>query len=76
MWVAESVRGLGLGRRLLERLEGEALRHGATVARLETNGALTEAIALYRAAGYEEVEPFNDEPFADHWFEKTLRPKR
>ena len=76
MWVAESVRGLGLGRRLLERLEGEALRHGATVTRLETNGALTEAIALYRAAGYEEVEPFNDEPFADHWFEKALRPKR
>ena len=76
MWVAESVRGLGLGRRLLDRLEGEAVRHGATAARLETNGALTEAIALYRAAGYEEVEPFNDEPFADHWFEKPLRPKR
>ena len=70
------MRGLGLGRRLLDRLEGEAVRHGATAARLETNGALTEAIALYRAAGYEEVEPFNDEPFADHWFEKPLRPKR
>ncbi|MEA2410084.1 MAG: hypothetical protein QOC77_645, partial [Thermoleophilaceae bacterium] len=23
-------------------------------------------------AGYEEVPPFNDEPFADHWFEKHL----
>ena len=71
MWVAESVRGLG--RRLLDRLEGEAVRHGATAARLETNGALTEAIALYRAAGYEEVEPFNDEPFADRWFAKPVR---
>jgi DNA-binding MarR family transcriptional regulator/GNAT superfamily N-acetyltransferase len=73
MWVAESVRGLGLGRRLLERLETEAIRSGATAARLETNGALTEAIALYRAAGYREVPAFSDEPFAHHWFEKTLR---
>lgn len=74
MWVSESVRGLGLGRRLLERLEGEAIRSGASAARLETNGALTEAMALYRAAGYREVPAFNDEPFAQHWFEKTLRP--
>jgi len=34
--------------------------------------ALTEAIALYRSAGYREVEPFNDEPYAHHWFEKQL----
>jgi DNA-binding MarR family transcriptional regulator/GNAT superfamily N-acetyltransferase len=73
MWVAESVRGLGLGRRLLARLETEAVRSGATAARLETNGALTEAIGLYRAAGYDEVPAFNDEPFAHHWFEKTLQ---
>jgi GNAT superfamily N-acetyltransferase len=73
MWVAESVRGLGLGRRLLARLETEAIRSGATAARLETNRALTEAIGLYRAAGYREVPAFNDEPFAHHWFEKTLQ---
>jgi hypothetical protein len=34
--------------------------------------ALTEAIALYRAAGYREVPAFNDEPYAHHWFEKVL----
>jgi hypothetical protein len=38
-----------------------------------TNRALTEAIALYRSAGYREVPPFNTEPYAHHWFEKTLR---
>ena len=42
--------------------------------RLDTNGALTEAIALYRSVGYREVEPFNDNPYAHHWFEKSLRP--
>jgi DNA-binding MarR family transcriptional regulator/GNAT superfamily N-acetyltransferase len=68
MWVDASVRGLGVGRRLLAELEGRA---GSAV-RLETNRALTEAIAMYRAAGYTEVAPFNDEPYAHHWFEKRL----
>lgn len=72
MWVADSARGLGIGRRLLAELEREAARNGGRVVRLETNGSLTEAIALYRSSGYVEVEPFNDEPYAHHWFEKRL----
>jgi len=72
MWVAETARGLGIGRRLLAELEASAARSGATRARLETNRRLTEAISLYRSAGYVEVAAFNDEPFADHWFEKRL----
>jgi DNA-binding MarR family transcriptional regulator/GNAT superfamily N-acetyltransferase len=72
MWVAESTRGLGLGRRLLAELEESASRSGAPAVRLETNRALKEAIALYRASGYVEVPAFNREPFAHHWFEKTL----
>jgi hypothetical protein len=27
---------------------------------------------LYRSAGYKEVDAFNDEPYAHHWFEKRL----
>jgi DNA-binding MarR family transcriptional regulator/GNAT superfamily N-acetyltransferase len=72
MWVAESARGLGLGRRLLTTLEQLARDSGASVVQLETNDALVEAIALYRSAGYEEVPAFNDEPFAHHWFAKAL----
>jgi DNA-binding MarR family transcriptional regulator/GNAT superfamily N-acetyltransferase len=76
MWVAPTARGLGVGRRLLAELESEASRHGARTIRLETNRSLTEAIALYRSSGYEEVEAFNDEPYAHHWFEKRLSPRR
>ena len=47
---------------------------GVRTLRLETNRALDEAIGLYRAAGYREVPAFNDEPYAHHWFEKTLDP--
>jgi DNA-binding MarR family transcriptional regulator/GNAT superfamily N-acetyltransferase len=73
MWVARSARGLGVGRRLLTELEARAAARSCPVVRLETNGTLTEAIALYRSAGYVEVAPFSDEPYAQHWFEKRLR---
>jgi DNA-binding MarR family transcriptional regulator len=72
MWVDPTSRGLGVGRRLLETLEALAREHGVTVLHLETNRALGEAIELYRTAGFVEVAPFNDEPYAHHWFAKTL----
>jgi DNA-binding MarR family transcriptional regulator/GNAT superfamily N-acetyltransferase len=72
MWVAPDARGLGVGRRILRELEDHARRRGAQVVHLETNKALREAASLYRSAGYVEVEPFNDEPYAHHWFEKRL----
>ena len=72
MWVAPAARGTGLGRRLLADLEERAGQSGAGRVRLETNGALAEAIALYRSAGYHEVPAFSDEPYAHHWFEKTM----
>jgi len=73
MWVAPAMRGLGLGRRLLAELEAHAAERGVRVLRLETNRTLTEAISLYRAAGYREVPAFNDEPYAHHWFEKEIQ---
>ena len=72
MWVAPSARGLGVGRKLLDDLERRAREHGSRTVRLETNRSLTEAIAMYRGAGYVEVDAFNDEPYAHHWFEKRL----
>ena len=72
MWIAPDARGLGLGRRLLGELERLAREARAAVIRLETNQALREAISLYRRSGYVEVDAFNDEPYAHHWFEKRL----
>ena len=76
MWVAATVRGLGVGRRLLSELEARAREHGVTLIRLETNRTLAEAQALYRSAGYVEGEAFNDEAYAHHWFTKPLAPAR
>ncbi len=72
MWVSGSMRGLGFGRRMLGALEAQSRELGFTTLRLETNRVLTEAIHLYRTAGYAEIPPFNDEPYAHHWFEKPL----
>jgi ribosomal protein S18 acetylase RimI-like enzyme len=76
MWVADDVRGLGVGGRLLTALEEAAREHGCVATTLETNATLTEAIAMYRAAGYAAVAPFNDEVYADHWFRKELIAQR
>jgi len=74
MWVGPHVRGLGLGRRLLTELEARAAEHGRELLRLDTNKALAPAIGLYRSCGFQEVPAFNDEPYADHWFEKRIGP--
>lgn len=74
MWVDSTCRGLGIGKRILLGLEDLARKGRIPVLRLETNKALIEAQALYRASGYREVPRFNDEPYAHHWFEKALAP--
>jgi len=70
MWIAPSVRGNGLGRAMLDELERHALELGDGVIRLDTNNVLAEAIALYTAQGYTQIERYNDNPYARHWFEK------
>lgn len=74
MWVHPDWRGLGLGARLLMKLEDEASQLGQRRVVLDTNGSLTEAIALYGRAGYRPIERYNDNPYAQHWFEKVLKP--
>jgi DNA-binding MarR family transcriptional regulator/GNAT superfamily N-acetyltransferase len=72
MWIAPHARGLGLGRRLLAELEHAALKRRLCTIRLDTNGVLGEAHQLYRSSGYHEIARFNDNPYAQLWFEKTL----
>lgn len=74
MWVAPSARGLGIAQRLLEALETHAFDLKLHTLRLDTNRALTAARALYARNGYREIPRYNDNPYADHWFEKRLHP--
>lgn len=72
LWIDPDTRGLGLGRKLLTALEDAARDMGFSRVRLDSNRTLTEAIALYKKCGYAEVARFNDDPYAQMWFEKVL----
>jgi GNAT superfamily N-acetyltransferase len=72
MWVAPSLRGQGLARRILAFLEDVARQEGLSALRLDTNRVLSEAHALYRKAGYSEIARYSDNPYAHHWFGKAL----
>ncbi|MGH6777070.1 MAG: bifunctional helix-turn-helix transcriptional regulator/GNAT family N-acetyltransferase [Bradyrhizobium sp.] len=72
LWVAPSARGLGLGRRLMDAAENAARELSIKILRLDTNGALAEALALYRRTGWTEIDRFNDDPYPDRFFEKQL----
>ncbi|MEM7776618.1 MAG: GNAT family N-acetyltransferase, partial [Pseudomonadota bacterium] len=72
LWIAPSVRGLGLSRRLMAAAEDAARSLSMTTLRLDTNSALPEALHLYRKSGWVEIPRFNDDPYPDVFFEKQL----
>jgi GNAT superfamily N-acetyltransferase len=72
LYVRPDARGHGLGRLLLAAAEDAARTLGHTRLRLDTMAELAEARALYTAAGYTDIPPYNTNPYAAHWLEKAL----
>ncbi|GAA4418873.1 hypothetical protein GCM10023169_08960 [Georgenia halophila] len=72
MWLVPDVRGQGLGRFLLRSLENRARSLGARRVVLSLNRSLQEAMALYEAAGYRPVEPYEESPYVDVFLGKEL----
>ena len=71
LWVDPAARGLGLARRLMRAIEDQARALGLSSLKLDTNAALTEAIALYQGSGWTPTEAYSGFP-ATHWFGKPL----
>lgn len=71
LYVMPEARGMGLARRLMAAVEDQARALGYARLRLDTNRALTPAIALYRATGWQEIPAYTTFP-ATHWFGKAL----
>jgi GNAT superfamily N-acetyltransferase len=72
MYVDPAFRGRGLARRIVAELEEIARQHGCRATRLDTSDYLTDAVHLYRAAGYHEVPAYNTNLKANLWFERQL----
>lgn len=60
MYVDRDVRGRGIGKALLARLEAEARSLGLTRLVLETGTRQEEALALYRAAGFTGIAAYGE----------------
>jgi GNAT superfamily N-acetyltransferase len=58
MYVRPSVRGLGIGRALLERIIAEARQIGYSTLRLDSARFMTAAHQLYRSAGFKDTDPY------------------
>lgn len=72
VWTAGHIRGIGVASRIMDKLEELARQAGFAKLRLDTNKALNEAHSLYLRRGYHEIARYNDNPYADHWFEKLI----
>ena len=72
MYVRPEARSRGLAAELLRTLEDAIRDLGYERARLDTGPKQPHAQRLYRAAGYVEIAPYNDNPFACFWGEKRL----
>jgi GNAT superfamily N-acetyltransferase len=72
MFVSEEVRGRGIGRSILVRLEKDAREAGYELARLDTGDRQPDALHIYQSAGYQQIPDYNGNPAASYWFEKRL----
>ncbi len=72
VWIEPGSRGRGWSRQLMDRLDSTALGFGAAWIVLDTNESLEAAQQLYRSSGYSDVERYNDNPNATHWFAKRV----
>ncbi len=72
LYVRPAERGTGGGSALLAAAHASARELGARRLILDTRNDLVEARALYKRHGYVEIERYNDDPYAEHWFAKGL----
>jgi len=73
MYVVPRARSRGIAAALLAALEEQAESLGYAVVRLDTGPKQVHAQVLYRTAGFVDVPPYSDNPFACFWGEKRLR---
>jgi len=68
LYVSPKARALGLGRALVAAIIGKAIQMGYREMRLDTLPTMTEAISLYKKAGFAPIDPYYETPIAGTLF--------
>jgi GNAT superfamily N-acetyltransferase len=68
LYVLPRARGFGLGSALIDAIISEAVRIGYIEMRLDTLPGMTDAISLYRRAGFAPIAPYYETPIAGTLF--------
>jgi GNAT superfamily N-acetyltransferase len=75
LWVRPDLRRGGIGQALMQAVESHASAIGVATLYLETGPAQPEALALYRANGWTQIDRYPEGVFCHpqaHWFKKDL----
>ncbi len=67
MYVRPDHRGRGIGRSLLEDALTAARQNGYSTVRLDSTRFMKEAQALYRSAGFRDIEPYAESEIPEEW---------
>lgn len=72
LWVREDLRRAGIGSKLMDTVEQEAIRRGCSIATLETHSF--QAPGFYEKLGYEEIGVLDGYPYGHkkHYLRKVL----
>lgn len=68
LYVKPSHRRFGVGRAMCLELIARARSLGYAAMRLDTDSAMTPAVALYRSLGFQPIAKYNDDPIPDTLF--------
>lgn len=67
MYVRKKYRGLGIGRKLLDKLIEEAKEMGYSKVRLDSARFMEAAHSLYRSSGFYEIDPYPESEIPEHF---------
>jgi len=62
LYVTDTARGLGVGRKLSNALVELARQDGYGLMRLDTGDRLVEAVAMYESMGFKHIAPYQEYP--------------
>ncbi len=72
MYISPSVRGLGVGKQMVERLVEDARTRGYSCMMLDTLWRLAPAVRLYEQCGFKHRAAYYDNPYEDAVFMERM----